>query len=240
MNNEDQKKYEFKFLTEDSYGIRKNIPLYLGVRQALKCLASEGVMITPASFIKCLDIYLRIVGICRSADENEFPPVCVMTGIIEFKDISEKLKNPEYLEMYQKLFELINECVDDDHKMPESDLKQINDHIDIVMKEVCIFFNDIVNLLTQEFYNGNTLSVCAMVYTRVSSTESDHRFGVEICYNHDFYAVSLLFMSTVLVPLSEDTATGILIDSFPKEAQDMISKMKDASKEEDKKDESSD
>lgn len=240
MSNEDQKKYEFKFLTKDSYTMRKNIPLYLGVDQAQKCLASEGVMVTPASFIKCLDIYLRIVGICRAVDENEFPPVCVMTGIIEFKDISEKLKNPKYLEMYQKLFELINECVDDDHKMPESDLKQISDHIDIVMKEVCIFFNDIVNLLVQELCDSNTTSVCALVYIKIPSTESDnHRFSVEIGHNHDFDAVSLSFMSTVLVPLSEDTATGIMIDSFPKEVQDRI-KAKDDFKEEEKVNESSD
>ena len=232
MSSEDQKKYEFKFLTKDSYTVRKNIPLYIGVDEAQKCLASEGVMITPASFIKCLDIYLRIIGICRAVDENDFPPVCVMTGVIEFKDRSENLKNPKCLEMYQKLFELINECVDDDHKMPESDLKQINDHIDSVMKELCIFFNDIVNLLTQELHDSNTLSVCALVYTKVPPTESEHRFSVEIGYNHDFDSIALSFMSTVLVPMDDNTATGILIDSFPKEVQDRISKMKDTSKEE--------
>ena len=88
-----------------------------------------------------------------------------------------------------------------------------------------------MNLLTQELHDSNTLSVSALVYTRVPPTESEHRFSVEIGYNHDFDAIALSFMSTVLVPLGEDTATGILIDSFPKEVQDRISKMKDASKE---------
>lgn len=240
MSSEDQKKYEFKFLTEDSYTVRKTIPLYIGVDQAQKCLASEGVMITPASFVKCLDIYLRVIGICRANDENEFPPVCVMTGVVGFKDNSEKLKDPKCLEMYHKLFELINECVDDDHKMPESDLKQINDHIDIVMKEVCIFFNDIINLLIQELIDNNTFTVSALVYTRTPSTEYDHRFSVKIGYSHDFSATCLEFISSVLVPLDEDTPTGILVDSFPKEIQDRIGKMEDDSEEEEKVDEPSD
>lgn len=221
MGNE-KPKYEYKFLTDDSYTVRKNIPLYMAVDQAQKCLASEGVMITPASFIKCLDIYLRIIGVCRSVNENDFPPVCVLTGVITFKDNREKLKNPKCLEMYQKLFELINECVDDDYKMPESDLKQINEHMDIVMKEVCIFFNDIVNLLIDQIDDVNTLSVSALVYTNIPSKETDHRFSVDMSYNNDYGTVTLYFQSSVLVPFDDNTATGILIDSFPKEVQDKI------------------
>ena len=241
MSSEDQKKYEFKFLTKDSYTVRKNIPLYIGVDQAQKCLASEGVMITPASFIKCLDIYLRIIGICRAVDENDFPPVCVMTGVIEFKDRSENLKNPKCLEMYQKLFDLINECVDDEHKMPASDLEQIKANMSIVMKEVCIFCNDIVNLLIEEYTEKNTLSVTALVYTRVPDYETDHRLSIELSHIHEYGTPALLIQSSVLVPMTENTATGILLDSFPKEAQERIRKAEqDKAKEEEKTDESSD
>lgn len=228
----DDKKYEYKFLTKDSYTVRKNIPLYMGVDQAQKCLASEGVMIAPASFVKCIDIYMRIIGICRAVDANDFPPICILSGIIGFKDNREKLDNPKCLEMYQKLFDLINECVDDEHKMPASDLEQIKANMSIVMKEVCIFCNDIVNLLIEEYIEKNTLSVCALVYTRVPKNEADHRFSIEMSYNSDYNTPTLYIQSSVLVPFTEDTATGILLDSFPKEIQDRINMVEDASKEE--------
>lgn len=227
MDNEKQK-YEYKFLTEDSYTIRKNIPLYIAVDQAQKCLASEGVMITPASFIKCIDIYMRIIGICRSVDENDFLPICILSGIINVKDNREKLSDPKCLELYQKLFDLINECVDDDHKMPNSDLEQIKANMSIVMKEVCIFCNDIVNLLVEEFSDKNTLSVTALVYTRVPDYETDHRLSIELSYIHEYGTPALLIQSSVLVPMTENTATGILLDSFPKEAQERIRKAEQA------------
>lgn len=240
MSNENPK-YEYKFLTDDSYTVRKNIPLYMAVDQAQKCLASEGVVITPASFVKCIDIYMRIIGICRSVNEDEFPPICILSGIISFKDNREKLDNPKCLEMYQKLFDLINECIDDEHKMPASDLEQIKANMSIVMKEVCIFCNDIVNLLVEEYTEKNTLSVTALVYTRVPDYETDHRLSIELSHIHEYGTHALLIQSSVLVPMTENTATGILLDSFPKEAQERIRKAEqDKAKEEEKVDESSD
>lgn len=221
MSSEELKKYEFKFLTKDSYVTRKTIPLYMGVDQAQKCLASEGVMITPASFIKCIDIYLRIIGVCRPMDDNELPPVCILTGVVNFK-YPNNLDDPKRLEMHKNLFDLINECVDDDHKMPKSDLEQIKANIPIVIKEVCIFCNDIVNLLFDEYSDENTVSVGAVVSTNINTTDTDHKFSVEISYNSVLETTTLYFQSSALVPITDDTATGILYNSFSKEAQEKM------------------
>ena len=239
MSSEELKKYEFKFLTKDSYVTRKTIPLYMGVDQAQKCLASEGVMITPASFIKCIDIYLRIIGVCRPMDDNEFPPVCILTGVVNFK-YPNNLDDPKRLEMHKNLFDLVNDCVDDDHKIPKSDLEHIKANIPIVIKEVCIFCNDIVNLLVDEYSDENTVSVCAAVFTNINTKDTDHKFSVEISYNSKLETTTLYFQSSALVPITDDTATGILYNSFPKEVQEnMKVYMEDEAKKEDKEDESS-
>lgn len=243
MSNENPK-YEYKFLTDDSYTVRKQISLYMAIDQAQQCLASEGVVITPASFVKCIDIYLRIIGLCRSVNEDEFPPICILCGVIGFKDNREKLDNPKCLEMYQKLFDLINECVDDEHKMPKSDLEQIKANMPIVMKEVCIFCNDIVNRLVSEFDDSKTLSVVAYVYTNITKNEDDHKFTIELSYNSEYNTSALYIQSGVLVPITDDTSTGIVINSFPKEIQERIAKavpvVDDETEEEEKTDESSD
>ena len=68
---EEKKQYEYRFLTDDSFSVIKTIDLGAGLNQIWECLVSEGVPLQPFSVVKCMDIYLRLIGLCRGK-EDEF------------------------------------------------------------------------------------------------------------------------------------------------------------------------
>lgn len=214
--------YKYKFM--DHYAVQKKIDISYAVNEATKCLDSEGVTISPASFVKCVDVYLRVIGMCRSENADEFPPVNILTGVVSFKD-RDFGDNSDRIELCQQLFTLINECVDDAHKFPEEDLDQIKANVPIVMKETTCFCNDIMNCIYDEYTHDNVVSVVAIIkISNESTSNSDHTFGMQIMYDINLETIDVNIESSVLVPFSDDTATGILIESFPEDVREAILK----------------
>lgn len=212
--------YKYKFL--DQRYVEKKINITNAAIEAAKCLESEGVSITPASFVKCVDVYLRVIGMCRSENAEEFPPINIITAVVAFKD-HDFGESAERVELCQKLFDLINDCVDDDHKFPESDLEQIKANIPIVMKETACFCNDIMNCIYDEYDDDKTVSVIALTRTK-NGDSKDHLFGMQIMYDVNLEVIDVNIESSVLVPLNDNVATGILIESFSEKNRAKISK----------------
>lgn len=216
---EETSNYKYKFL--DGYAVSKKVNLVHAAMEATRCLESEGVTIDPASFIKCVDVYLRVIGMCRSEKSDEFPPINIVVGLVAFKEFDFG-DHPTRVELCQNLFSLINECVDEDHKFPVEDIEAIKANIPIVMKEVTHFCNDIVNCIYDEFTGDNVYAVTALVNTKGSG--DNHLFGMQIGYDDRLDTIAINIESSVLVPFSEDTGTGIVISSFTEEVKESIMK----------------
>lgn len=235
--------HEYKFLSKDFYRMEKSIDLKFALKQVCLCLESENVPISINSFLKCVDIYTRITGLCRSTNQDEFPPVLILCGAVEFKDVYEIIKDDaEKISMYCELFDKINDVVDEDHKFPATELEIIKNNLPIVLKEVVIFLNDIVCRLVDEYMHDGVIQVTMYYNTNIVAQDlkmKDANFAVNIERNV-FNVFSILIQSSMLVPVTDETSMGIAMNTFDKDTQKIIESAYGVPKEYNKKEETSD
>lgn len=225
-------KYEYKFLTTDQLSVSKIIDLAPALTQVKLCLSSEGVVITPSSFIKCVDIYLRVVGYTRSrTDSNNedvpFGPINAISAPVKFNYNEDIFTKDETVELYKDLINAINTYVDDSHKFPMSNVVQIVDYVPIIFKEVIIFLNDVMNRLIEEYANGNRISIVSAI----AEINNDSRFCMELFFNKTLDTYQIHTESSALVPMKEDEDVAIIVNSFPSGIRDILMKEVNTSKE---------
>ena len=224
---EENKKYEYRFLTDDSFSVIKTIDLGAGLNQIWECLVSEGVPIHPFSIVKCMDIYLRVIGLCRGRDD-EFPPVEVVFAPVEFKDVFWNDDADDHkVETIKQLFDLINDCIDEDHKFKPADLEVIKsgNNVKIIFKEITAFFNDIIKRLVEEFSSGNTVYAGAVLNTKVGVGDGiTAHLTMDISYSSVADSIAITAQSNVLVNHNDSDPVIIAVSTFPPEIQERISK----------------
>lgn len=234
MSNENPK-YEYRFLTDDSFSVIKTIDLGAGLNQIWECLVSEGVPLHPFSVVKCMDIYLRVIGLCRGK-EDEFPPVDVVFAPVRFKDVfwNDDDADEQKVEAIKQLFDLINDCIDEDRKFKPADLEVIKsgDNVKIIFKEITAFFNDIVERLVEEFSSSNTVYAGAVVNTKVGVDNGvTAHFTMDISYSSVADSIVITAQSNVLVDSNDSDPVIIAVNTFPPEIQERINKAMPETKE---------
>ena len=218
-------KYEYMFITDGDYCVDKQISLLPPLNQLRLCLNSEGVVITTSSIVKCIDVYLRLIGLSHPKDKSTVHPIMVLCDMIIFEDIHETFENdPDKARMVSELFDMFNEYLDENRKFPQSDLEQIKAKFPIIVKDVSIFCNDIFNRLLEE-YDDSTLSVTAYIDSTGDPDLNDCRLSMGINYYTVLKASAFSIRSTVLSSAAADIETEIVTQSFPKEVQDRIEKI---------------
>lgn len=232
---EEKKKYEYRFLTDDSFSVIKTIDLGAGLNQIWECLVSEGIPLHPFSIAKCMDIYLRVIGLCRGRDD-EFPPVEVVFAPVKFKDVfwNDDDTDEHKLEAIKQLFDLINDCIDEDRKFKPAELEVIKneDNLKIIFKEITAFFNDIVERLVEEFSSDNTVYAGAVLDTKVGVGDGvTAHFTMDISYSSVADSVAITAQSDVLVNHNDSDPVIIAVNTFPPEIQERINKAMPETKE---------
>lgn len=223
---EENKKHEYRFITDDSFSVVKTISLNAGLNQIWECLISEGVPIHPSSIVKCMDMYLRLIGLCKGSND-EFPPINILFSPVEFKELFyDDDTNDQKIEIVKNLFDLINECLDDDRKFKPSELDVIKsgDNVKTIFKEIAALFNDIINRLIEEYSTDNTVYVVATTTIKLGDGKESASFEMDISYSGIANAVAVSVQSNILVKSDGSNAIGIAIDTFPPEVQERINK----------------
>lgn len=202
--------YKYRFIDDTNIGIVKRIPMEPILLDVKNCLKSEGVDFSDGySIVKCLDVFLRIVGISRT-DENstEIPPINGFIGIgTKFNDTTVLKMDSKTEAIYSNLFDAINDCVDEEHKFPPSDLQQIKDNIGIIFKELASYLNDVIHFMLTEFNNATVSSVTMSAGLSNDANKVTGVFSMQMYYDYKFQIAGINIISTAL--------TGGNIDEAP-------------------------
>lgn len=185
-----------------------------------ECLKSEKVDITFSDMMKAYDIYLRIVGLGVGNIGN---PISSLIGHINCKDISNDINSDKIPSTtYEVLFKSVNQVVDDNRKFDNID--NVINNLSIIFKEFTIFTNDTIDYIFEFANRSSSPNVVSMMFEcKIEYKESVSYIIFSLM--RDTFGFAIRLSSNIISESNGETSINILVDTFPEEVQQIITKI---------------
>ena len=194
MNKIDNYKRKFFDETEQTVVVTRRLYLKKSAEEVLECLKSEGVIIKDIdSIFKTLDIILRAIGFHHEADDAD-QIMCInsLIGVVRLKNVFTTDNNIEQL---RTILDAFQDNVKSGWKYEDNELERIKDNAEIVAKELITYFNDIVDVMINEFNPHEHMYINA-IFTSKDSDEAF--FNMMLSYNPIMRDYGINIMSTMV------------------------------------------